>query len=958
MRGAHVAILTTCMLAAAASALVFSSDKHRDSAADEARELAQKQEDRIKRGIRPSAIASRARFASAEREAHRWRHLMPGPRKVFGALAAESWINLGPTEAFTQFHGQLFDQVDAGRANDVAVDPRDPNVVYLATAGGGLWKTWDFIDAAPNPTWHPIGDALPNLAIGSVAIAASAPDTILLGLGDPFGIEGNAILTSHDGGGTWEPPAALNGTYAGGLEVTALSVRSMAIDPEDARTIFAAADVGLFASRDGGTSFTLIDLPNADAPARGEAMWSVAYLGRSGVETAWIASGVAACDAGWLPPWPVFGVLEGQFSAMRGSGEVCPRGNLGDIWRSVDSGRSWTSIRGQRGFASIPAGELGPIIMSVSTAGNPDRSVVYALLGAADEGQSVTQGIWRSDNGGVVFADATGVLTNPTLGSDCPNMGIASFQAWYDLAIAVDPNNAEHVIAGGGGCMVRTLNGRAANPSWQNVMSWFPPGDQGLTEDGLLPYVHADFHRLNVVPVQGRAMVFAGNDGGLFTSGDVLTTIAPTQVHWSAHNRGLATHLIYGVGSGDPADGSQGVVLAGLQDNGTLFRTSAHAPNTFTQVIGGDGFEAAVGKGTSGEVYLASLYNAHFICLPRQADCSLDDSWVFFDPPLSGDDAFPFYTSIAPIQTDPTGTGFLTNSNQHIFRTDMTDLDNPRWTQIATFAEVHRVFASQTVGGLYGAVVGRQSFGVTSDAGATWTASERLGALGVVVGRGSSIAFPASIPAGKHAGDVYVAASEAWTLELDRDVLVPPDVGHLFLTEDRGRTFTPLHGNGTGSDLPEVPIHIVRYDPADFTNQTIYAGTNLGAYVTRDGGATWQRLGHGLPLVEVTDMYIAKNSSLMRISTFGRGVWELYLSNEAQIGVRGDGDFDRNGIIDWRDLAALTSRLGTTPATGPAGGWPAYSWIDDLVYGTAGQPANAIDDGDLNALLSRFGDHP
>jgi len=70
-------------------------------------------------------------------------------------------------------------------------------------------------------------------------------------------------------------------------------------------------------------------------------------------------------------------------------------------------------------------------------------------------------------------------------------------------------------------------------------------------------------------------------------------------------------------------------------------------------------------------------------------------------------------------------------------------------------------------------------------------------------------------------------------------VLIPADVGHLFKTTDQGATWVPFHGNGSVFDLPNVPVYVIKYDPTDTTDQTIWVGTDLGVYRTTDGGNTW-----------------------------------------------------------------------------------------------------------------------
>jgi len=49
----------------------------------------------------------------------------------------------------------------------------------------------------------------------------------------------------------------------------------------------------------------------------------------------------------------------------------------------------------------------------------------------------------------------------------------------------------------------------------------------------------------------------------------------------------------------------------------------------------------------------------------------------------------------------------------------------------------------------------------------------------------------------------------------------------------------------------------------------------VSVYSSTDGGSTWSRYGSAMPLVNVTDLYVAPNSSRVRAATFGRGFWEM-----------------------------------------------------------------------------------
>lgn len=86
---------------------------------------------------------------------------------------------------------------------------------------------------------------------------------------------------------------------------------------------------------------------------------------------------------------------------------------------------------------------------------------------------------------------------------------------------------------------------------------------------------------------------------------------------------------------------------------------------------------------------------------------------------------------------------------------------------------------------------------------------------------------------------------------------------------DGGTTWT-LVSNG----LPAVPISKLLVSPRDASGNTVYAGTWIGVYETTDGGASWHLYGSGLPIVVASDLDMPTDGSYLRVSTYGRGVWE------------------------------------------------------------------------------------
>jgi hypothetical protein len=75
--------------------------------------------------------------------------------------------------------------------------------------------------------------------------------------------------------------------------------------------------------------------------------------------------------------------------------------------------------------------------------------------------------------------------------------------------------------------------------------------------------------------------------------------------------------------------------------------------------------------------------------------------------------------------------------------------------------------------------------------------------------------------------------------------------------------------------LPAVPVTKLIVSSRDSSGRTVYAATWIGVYETTDGGASWHLYGKGLPLVNVSDLYMPSDGSFLRASTYGRGVWEI-----------------------------------------------------------------------------------
>jgi hypothetical protein len=652
--------------------------------------------------------------------------------------------------------------------------------------------------------------------------------------------------------------------------------------------------------------------------------------------------------------------------------------------------------------------EMGRInLTAVPGAASADTAIVYALAG--NQTGSKTVAVLKSTDGGASWTVATqGELSTPTnptpgaTGQDCLTMNIGHGQSQYDLAIAVDPGNPNSLFIGGNLCGARSIDGGA---TWQMASDWLAFGGA----EGTLPYVHADWHNALVTRVNGQPIALATSDGGIFASFDLFAAAKGSDVQWFDANVGLDTLLPYSVGSGDPVFGTAQLVLAGMQDNGTRFRVSqtqaylSNLPMAWNQIQGGDGFGAAVASDTKGmNITTWGVANGGrvFCRVSAGLECSRATrivngvdvrTWSRANPPLPpGDANSGFAVRFAPLYDD--AGSVVSNSIFNLWKISTTPGNLPVFTRLTTNP------APANPGGYQGCGVtlatprsiragGPQASPFTYNINGT---SSRVygvplsgGCYAIIVDKGdptgvvqvitpntvpqfgndqvqntASITFPRDPT---HLGGTDVTQTYVVSSNGDFFVSNPATnpatpisdaVGHVFLTKDGGTTWTPLHGNGTGFDLPNVRVYVIRFDPSDPTDQTLYAGTDLGVFRTTDLGQTWTRYGNNLPMVRVQDLFISLNGSLIRAAMYGRGVWEIYPRSDGANGAIGRGDFDKNGVIDFLDLANLTTRLTITPASTEL---PIY---DSEMNVTEAGATTTIDDNDLNTVLAKFGGAP
>lgn len=246
----------------------------------------------------------------------------------------------------------------SGRIDDLAVLETDPNVFYIATATGGLWKTVN-----GGITLKPVFDSAAMISIGDVAIAPNDANLVWVGTGENNNRQssswGDGVYKSTDGGKTWKNM---------GLGDSKQIARIL-IDPRDHEVVYVAAlgDLwksgggrGIYKTSNGGESWSRVLDPGPDA---------------GGTELV-------------MDPRDPNTLYAATYQRRRASFGFNGGGSSSGIWKSNDGGRSWNRLS-----KGIPEGPLGRIGLDIFR-GNPD--IVYARIEHEKQG-----GVYRSDDAGM-----------------------------------------------------------------------------------------------------------------------------------------------------------------------------------------------------------------------------------------------------------------------------------------------------------------------------------------------------------------------------------------------------------------------------------------------------------------------------------------------------------------------------------------------------------------------------
>ena len=687
----------------------------------------------------------------------------------------------------------------SGRVTAIDVHPTNSNIVYVGTAQGGVYRTLD-----GGATWTPLLDNALSLAIGSIRIAPSQPETVYVGTG-----EAAFCADCYYGVGVYRidnasTAAIVSGPYhqdTGNVDVfTGRAVSEVLVHPTNPNIIFVAT-TSAAAGINGGA-------PVPTFPAVAELG---VYRSTTGTTTP-IFQRIGPLAA----PNLNFNVRDIEIDPLNPDFMVANLvANGGGIYVSTNALAATptfvnrVSFSGQTSISGLTA-EFA--IQHTVGAPNP---TVYAATG---------------NGGGRVLKSTDGGLTFPQqIDND-----FCTPQCFYDIAVDVDPTDPNRVYLGGA-------------PNVPFAISITGGTAFAISANGL----HADSHVIAVAP-SNPAVVYFGSDGGIYRSDDLGVTWLPrnTTGFRATQFVGIDTH---------PTDPN--ITIGGTQDNGTNRFTAA---GTWTRTDFGDGGYAVIDQSSSNTTTF-NQYHTYFNASNLTAYSFSNSSTAFENWTVRGcnggvpNDGISCTATInfyAPLERGPGTPNTIYYGADRLYRS--ADTGDNHTTVSQTFTSPLSAIGISPQDDnvrIIGLNDGR-IFGTTT--GAT-----------PLVDMDPANAVPN--------GYISRATVSQTNPNIAYVTLAVFNIAQIYKTTNLSSfaeqgliapTWTAISGAATG--LPLVPVNAFLSASND---SMLYAGTDIGVYVSIDAGATWNPLGTGLPRVAVFDMAFAGNN-LIRVATHGKGLYQ------------------------------------------------------------------------------------
>jgi photosystem II stability/assembly factor-like uncharacterized protein len=705
--------------------------------------------------------------------------------------------------------------VMGGRIADIAAVESKPQIFYVGTASGGVWRTKNH-----GTSWEPLFDDQPAASIGDVTLAPSNPNVIWVGTGEPQNRQsspwGNGVYKSTDGGGTWNHM---------GLDDTR-HIGRIVIHPTNPDIVFVAAVGHLWGPNEERGVYRTLD--------GGQTWERVLYVDEN----------TGAIDLAMDP-----GDANTVFAAMyqrRRTGFGFNGGGPGSgIYRTTDGGNTWKELTN-----GLPEGDKGRIGLDIY---RRDGNLVYAVVEADKRSPTRSFGGPQGSSG----ERQSGVYRSTDRGETWERMSNTNPRPMYYSQIRIDPNNPERIYVLSTQLMVSDDGGKTFRSDGANG-------------------IHVDHHALWIDPNDSDHLII-GNDGGVAASFDgtenwrMYDNLPIGQFYqigvdnrdpyyvcgglqdnssWCGPSRTLNQ---YGIRNADWYDVWGGDGFFNLID------PSDHTI-VYTESQGGSlgRVDATTGEGTRIQPVARPIEGQE-----EEEDRSFRFNW---NTPIaiSAHDAATIYIGANVLLKSPdrgvTWQEISPDLTKQIDRQELEIMAVPGSEPmispndgISTYGNITTIGESPLNPALIYVGTDDGNVQVTRDGGATWTdltsnfrdLPDRTYVSRVVPSRFVEGRVYATFDG--HRNDDYTA--------------------YAYVSEDYGRRWTLITDG-----LPAGwSVNVIAEDPQN--ESLLFLGNEIGLFFSIDRGASWQQLKNNLPTVPIDDIVIHARDDDLVLGTHGRSIW-------------------------------------------------------------------------------------
>lgn len=742
-----------------------------------------------------------------------------------------------------------------GRVADFAVDPKNNNIYYVATAAGGAWKSMN-----RGTTWTSMFDNGGSYNMCCIVVDPKDSNILWLGTGENSNprsaMIGDGLYKSTDAGGSWTRVALATSEHIGNI----------AIDPRNSNVVYVTAqgplwsaggERGVFKTTDGGKTWKGILTASADTGANE------------------LVIDPANPDTLYASLW----------QRRRAVGQFVGGGPESGVYKSTNAGQTWTKLTN-----GLPKNDMGRINLAVDAKVKPTR--VYAMV----DGLAAERGFYRSDDQGGTWAriGKRAAGTPPGGASVDDDVAQSDRNAEEEEQDAVQEDSGNWYMNADPGYYNEFFVDPIRPDTLYAMSTNLERSTDGGKTWGVFPLqgVHVDHHVIWPDP-SDRNHFILGNDGGLWESYDEGKV-------WS-HFQNLPISQFYRVSVDNMTPFYR--ICGGTQDNGAFCapsrtRNSVGIRNSDVYVTGGgDGFTTRSDTDDPNYTYATSQNGAitrmdlrtgaSKSIRPNPANTKNADGSAIpastggrgggggFENERANWDA-PYIVSPHNAKSLLWATNYLYQSNDRgdswtRISPDLTrrldagevPIMGKQWDPKTTvgfnrattaLSNIVSIDESPKVAGLIFVGTDDGVLQATEDGGKTWRKTED---------------FP-GVPKFTYVSDVMASPLDANVVYVTLNNWQRGDYKpYVLKSTDRGKTFTNVTHN-----LPDR--HPTWAIVQDFVNPNLlFLGTEYGLFFTVDGGGQWVQLKGGLPTIQVRDLDIQKRENDLVLGTFGRSFYVL-----------------------------------------------------------------------------------